>query len=242
MSTFLSGLLNNDLTVILAGVLGGFLGLLLSYKLIGKMIRMIGTATGEISSFLSEERVEIAGKADAQTTIQSPITKTSCVLWQVAVAERRSSGKSSHWVTVFSDTSVASFDVYDGTGRVRVYPGRKMEIFLKDDVKKSSGVFYSLDEQTQTALSELGVNTKGLLGLNKSMRVQERYLQQGDQVYLLGRILSNREGKVMDTDSPLVVSDHSELRLLGKFAGQVFLNVLIGIVSGAALAFFFINR
>ena len=68
-----------------------------------------------------------------------------------------------------------------------VYPSRGMELLLRDDVKKSSGIFYSLDEQTKTALNELGMDTRGFLGLNKTMRVQERYIEQGDQIYLPGK-------------------------------------------------------
>jgi len=138
MDTLLNDLLNNNMLVLIGGAVGGFLGLLLSYRAIGKMIRMLRTSTGDISSFQSDEQVEIVGKADGEAVIYSPITKTSCVLWQVMVSERRSSGKSSHWVTVYNNTSTAPFDVYDGTGRVRVYPGRQMELLLRDDVKKSS--------------------------------------------------------------------------------------------------------
>jgi hypothetical protein len=241
MDTVLKGILNNQM-VILAGVLGGFLGLLLSYRSIGKIIRMLGTSTAEISTFLSDERVEIVGKADGQTAIHSPITKTPCVLWQVVVSEKRSSGKNSHWVTVHSGTSTAPFDVYDGTGRVQVHPSRQMELLLRDDVKKSSGVFHSLDEQTQIALNELGVNTKGFLNLNRAMRVQERYIEQGDQIYLLGSLSSKNGTQVMDTESPLIVSDHSELQLLGRFAWQVFINALMGIVVGVVLSLYFTNR
>jgi hypothetical protein len=46
----------------------------------------------------------------------------------------------------------------------------------------------------------------------------------------------------MDNDSPLIVSDHSELRLLSGFSWRVIVNIMIGIISGAALAIFFTNR
>jgi hypothetical protein len=234
-------LLKDNLVVILGGVVGALLGLLLSYGQIGKIIRMFRTSTGEIASLPADEQVEIVGKADGEATLQSPIAKTRCVLWQVVVSERRSSGKRSRWVTVYSNTSTAPFDVYDGTGRIRVYPSRPMELLLQDDVSKASGIFYSLDEQTKTALNELGVDTKGFLNLNKTMRVQERYIEQGDQVYLLGRTSLQSGARVMDGDSPLIVSDHSELRLLGRFSWQVLINALIGVFVGAVLTFSIMN-
>lgn len=236
-------LLNNNLMVILGGALGGFLGLLLAYKDLGKIFRIFRTSTGEIVSVPVDEQVEIVGKADGEAPLHSPITKTPCVLWQVEVSERRRSGKSSRWVTVHSATSTAPFDVYDGTGRMRVYPSRGVELLLRADSTKSSGIFSSLDEQTQTALSEMGVDTKGFLNLNKTLRVQEQYIERGDQIYLLGKTSSKLGARVMDgEDSPLIVSDHSELRLLGKFTWQVFMNALAGVIVGILLSLYFTNR
>lgn len=240
MDTLLDFIKNNLMTIG-GGALGGLLGLLLSYRAIGKIFRMIRTSTGEIALLPAGEQVEVVGRADGEA-IHTPITKTPCVFWQVVVSERRSSGKSSHWVTVYNNTSTAPFDVYDGTGRMRVHPGPQMELLLRNDVNKSSGLFNSLDEQTQAALNEMGVNSKGLLNLNKNMRVQERYIEQGDQIYLLGKTSTTSGARVMDSNAPLIVSDHGELRLLGGFSWQVVVNVLLGVAIGVALALFFANR
>ena len=234
--------LSNNLMTILGGAVGGFLGLLASWKEFSKIFRMIRTSTGEIASLLADEQVEVAGKADGAAGLQSPITKTPCVLWQVVVSEKRSSGKSSHWVTVYSNSSTEPFDVYDGTGRMRVHPGGQMELVLRDDVSKISGLFFSLDEQTQTALNGMGVDTKGFLNMNKSMRVQERYVEPGDQVYLLGKTSLDSGTRAMDSELPLIVSDHSELQLLGKFSGRVILNAVIGVIIGIVLTLYFASR
>jgi hypothetical protein len=242
MDTLLDFLKDNQM-IILGGALGGLLGLLVSYRHLGKIIRMIRTPTGEIANLPAGEQVEVVGKADGETGLQSPITKTPCVFWQVLVSEKRSSGKSSHWVIVHSSRSSKPFDVYDGTGRVRVHPGRGLELLLRDDAKKSSGIFSSLDEQTQSALSGMGVDTKGFLNMNRALRVQERYIEQGDQIYLLGKTFSNSGTRVMDSeDSSLVVSDQSEVRLLGKFGWQVIVNIMLFIVVGVAVAFYFSSR
>ncbi|HRQ22955.1 MAG TPA: GIDE domain-containing protein [Anaerolineales bacterium] len=226
-----------------SGGTGGFVGLLLSYKDFGKLFRMIGTSTGEIAHISADEQVEIVGKADSKITLHSPITKTPCVLWQVAVMEKRSSGRSSRWVTVYSNTSTEPFDVYDATGRMRIQPNPRMELHLRDDVKKSSGLFTSLDEQTQAVLSEMGVSSKGLFNFNKNMRVHERFLEQGDQVYVLGRTSLSQGARVMDGENhPLIVSDQSELRLLGRFLWRVIGNVLIFMVIAVLVYFYFVER
>ena len=241
MDTLLN-LLNNNLMLVVAGVVGGLLGVALSYGELGKIIRMFRTRTSEIGALPLDEHVEIVGKADSEAMVNSPITKQTCVLWQVEVSEKRGSGKRSRWVTVYSNTSTKSFDVYDGTGKVQIYPSRLTELILRDDVRKSSGIFNSLDEGIQTTLKDLGVDTKGSL-FNKNMRVRERYVEQGDQIYVLGKTFSKNGIKMMDGESSqLIVSDQSELRVLGTFFWRVVLNALFGAVIGIALFLFFTNR
>jgi len=232
--------LNDNLTIILGGAIGGFIGLLVSWRELGKIFRMLRTSTGEIASLPLDEQVEVVGKVDGgDAALQSPITKTPCVFWQVVVSEKRSSGKSSHWVTVYSNKSTASFYVHDGTGRILVHASRGVELLLRDDVKKSSGIFSSLDEQTKAALSAMGVETKGFLNMNKNMRVQERYIEQGDQLYLLGRTSANPNTRMLDGESfPLIISDHSELSLLGKFTWRVIVNTLLGAIIGAVVTLY----
>ena len=241
MDTLLNYLFKN-LPIFVAGAVGGLLGVAFSYKELGKIVRMIRTPTGEIGALPLDEQVEIIGKADSEVTVSSPITKQTCVLWQVEVSEKRGSGKRSRWVTVYSNTSTKSFDVYDGTGKVQIYPNRLTELILRDDVRKSSGIFTSLDEGIQTALKELDVDTKGSL-FNKNMRVHERYIEQGDQIYVLGKTFYKNGIRMMDGESsPLLVSDQSELRVLGKFFWRVVLNALFGAVIGIALFLYFTNR
>jgi hypothetical protein len=241
MDTLLNNLLTNPM-IFVAGALGGLLGVALSNKDLGKIIRMFRTPTSEIGALPLDEHVEIVGKADSEVTVNSPITKQTCILWQVEVSERRGSGKRSRWVTVYSDTSTKSFDVYDGTGKVQIHPSRLTELILRDDVRKSSGIFNSLDDGIQTALKDLGVETKGSL-FNKNMRVHERYIEQGDQIYVLGKTFLRNGIKMMDGESsPLIVSDHSELRVLGTFFWRVVLNAILGIVIGIALYLYFTNR
>ena len=233
---------SNNLMIFVAGAVGGLLGVAFSYGELGKIIRMIRTPTSEIGALPFDEQVEIIGKADSEVTVSSPITKQTCVLWQVEVLEKRGSGKRSRWVKVYSDTSTKSFDVYDGTGKVQIYPSRFTELILHDDVRKSSGIFTSLDEGIQTALKDLGVDAKGSL-FNKTMRVHERYIEQGDQIYVLGKMFSKNGIKVMDGESSLlIVSDQSELHVLGRFFWRIVINAILGVVIGIALFLYFTNR
>lgn len=241
MNDLLTLLIDNWM-LIAAGLGGGFIGLLVSYKEIGKVFRILGTGRSEIGALMADEQVEIVGSADGGSVLQSPIQKQACVLWQIQVDELRRSGKNSRWVTVYSDRSNTPFDVYDASGRVRVQPGSQTELWLRDDQKQASGMFSGLDEQTVSVLSELNITTKGLLNMNKRMRVYERYIEKGDQVFLLGRVSLQNGTKTLDGNKPLILSDRSELALLGKYLGQMILSSLLGAFFGCMIYFFIINR
>jgi hypothetical protein len=235
----LTSLLNNEFAVYIMGVLGAFFGFLISWKELVKIFRMVFTPASEIAHLQGDEQVQIVGQAQSMgSNIMSPITRKPCVLWQLEVMERRSSGKSSRWVTVYRNYSSVPFDVSDGTGRVRLEPRHEMELILHGDVHKSSGLFSALDEDVQKTLSELGIKTKGAV-FNKSMRVYERYVEQDEQVYVLGKVVNKNGVMTMDGKSPLIVSDHGKLRLIARYAWKVLTSMFLFAVVAVALFFFF---
>jgi len=245
MNDLFNTLLNSNLTIVFAGLLGGLLGLVFSYKQIDKVLRVLRTQTsmiGAINSIPADEHFETIGKAESGTILQSPITKTPCVLWNVSVMERRGSGKHSHWVTVFYRTSAEPFYISDGTGKLPIDPSQPMELILREDTKKSSGVFASLDEQVETALHELGVDTKGFLNFNKNMRIHERFIERGDDIYVIGKKTYGNPAVAMGGDSPLIVSDYSERQLLGRFFWQIVGKAFLGILFGAFVVFILQNQ
>ena len=240
MDDLLSTLSKSNLLIIGTGLLGGLLGLAFSYKEIVKIVRIMRTQSGVIGTvnqISTDEFFETTGKAESGTTLQSPITKTACVLWDVSVLERRGSGKHSHWVTILHKISSEPFYISDGTGKLTIDPSQRMELILREDVKKSSGVFSSLDEDAESALTALGVDTKGFLNFNKNLRIHERFIERGDDLYVFGRKTYGDSAG----DPALIVSDHSEQQLMGRFIWQTVGKVFIGILLGALIVFVFKN-
>jgi hypothetical protein len=113
-----------------------------------------------------------------------------------------------------------------------------MELILHNDVHKSSGLFSTLDEDVQKTLNELGIKTKGTV-FNKSMRVNERYVEQYEQVYVLGKAVNKNGIMTMDGNSPLIVSDHGKLRLITRYAWKVLTSMLLFAVVAVVLYLFF---
>jgi energy-converting hydrogenase Eha subunit C len=232
MDDLFNTLVHSGLLWFFMGIVGGFLGLVFSYREIGKIIRILRTQSGMIGSvnqISADEYFETTGKAGSETTLQSPITRTPCILWEVTVKEKRGSGKHSRWVTVLHKTSEEPFYLSDGTGKFPIDPRQPMELILREDVKKSSGMFSALDEQAEAALIGLGVDTTGFLNFNRNLRIHERFIERDDDIYVFGKKTYGEP----DLDSPLIVSDHSERQLLGRFfwlvAGKIFLGVILGV-------------
>jgi hypothetical protein len=229
--------MNTTILILILG-LAALVGIVISFSSIKKIIQIRRTPTCWISALPMEGPVEIVGQTGSKTT-RSPITSTECVLWQVEVKEQRSSGKSSHWVTIFKETSTETFDVLDETGKVQVNPSGA-DLVLIDDVKESSGWLQSLDSQTLTAVERLGIETTGFLGLKKTLQVYERYVSPGENIYVLGEIQGSDGYKAIASagGSPVIISDRSERELLTTLYGRVALWILVSIAVGGGLIFY----
>jgi hypothetical protein len=214
---------------------------MLSYSTVRKIIHIRRTPTCCIGALPSEGWVEVAGQTGNATT-RSPITGTVCVLWQVEIQEQRSSGKGSHWVTVYKGTSTECFYVIDETGKVLVDPSRA-DLVLRDDVKRTWGLFQTLDTQTITAVESLGVGTTNFLGLHKKLRVYERYIYPGESIFVLGGLQgSDRDKAIRSVGGNLfVISDRSEADVLKALYGRAAIRVLLPILMGGIVIGFLIR-
>lgn len=69
--------------------------------------------------------IELKGicESDDNGLQQAPLTGTDCLWWDFKI-ERYEGGKHSHWTTIESDSSEASFRLLDGTGQCTIDPRR----------------------------------------------------------------------------------------------------------------------
>ena len=196
--------------------------LLVSYNGFRKIIGILQTPTENIGALPTEGLVEISGKAGGQT-IQSPISRSACVFWQLEVKERRRSSKGgSHWATILKQLSDGAFEVSDGTGRVMVLADPKSELILNSDVQSSSGS-YEYGPDIQSTLEGLGIKTTNFLGFNRTLRVYERYLVAGEQVYVHGYVNYDNGVKTIASGKGIspIISDQSEKSILNRLAWRV---------------------
>lgn len=218
------------------------LGCLISFSSIKDIIRIYSTATSRINALPMAGLVEIVGKVEPGS-ITSPISATACAFWQVEVMEKRSGSKgSSHWETIYEASSEEPFEIKDETGKLKIR-SQKARLILHNDLKESSGLFNSMDAHITEALLKMDIETKGFLGINRSLRVYERLLTPNEQIYVLAEIQEN-EGQTSFADriAPLLISDRSERGLLMTLYQRVAVKVFLTTVIGGVVYFFFIMR
>jgi hypothetical protein len=194
---------------------------------LGQIIRIRRVATAPVGALADAGPAEVFGRADGDAQ-PSPIGQAPCVFWQVEVQEYRSTGKSGHWRTIFRQASIEPFAIDDDTGRVQVLPAGA-ELTLVDDVRASRGLFGNMTEEMLAALERMGIPTTGFLGFNRRLRVFERRIEPGEQVYALGYVERMGGQPLIRSvpDAPLLLADRSERELLLSLYARVAIGALV---------------
>jgi len=203
------------------------------YTLISK------TETSTIS-WMQEGYNEIKGKiVSLGEQLTSPFSEKPCVYYQFKVEQKKSSGKNSHYVSIIDDKKFQKFGVDDGSG-IAVVDLQNADIQIKVDKKDSSGFFNNADENQVRVLGKYGKSSKGFL-FEKTLRYTEKYLEVGDEVYVLGEVTGREQSKPLFRKDklPLFVSDKSEHELLKHYKLRiVFLTVgLLAIITFGAFMY-----
>ena len=133
-------------------------------------------------------RVKIRGKVDCLgEPLVAPLSGRRCAVWEIHVEQRRSSGKSSHWVTLIKETQGQDFLLRDDSGKalVRFPPPGFLWMVNHKDVDMRSGTFNDASPELEAYLSRHGKSSKGLV-FNKAMRYHEGVLEPGEEVLAAG--------------------------------------------------------
>lgn len=216
-----------------------FLGLWISYPNIREIQRIGRISPRSIDTLPERGPVKVTGRAGAGTAT-SPITQTACALWEVKVEVERASGGSSRWVQVYRESSGEPFELYDETGSIAVVPSDGAHLLLWHDFEETSGPSRALDAETAAALEKLGLRAGGASGGKQNLRVLERSLTHGDQIYVLGEIQA-RDGRaaiVNGANRPVIISEFGEKDLLSKLSERAAGSFFKALVAGLVVVFF----
>jgi hypothetical protein len=224
------------LVLILVAVLAAFGFILL--KPLARIIRIRRVPTLPIAALPTTGQVEVVGRA-AGRVVLSPISDTPCVLWQVEVQEYRGSGKSGRWVTILKQTSGPPVEIDDGTGRIWAVPAGA-ELVLDDDLQATRGLFGTMTPQIEAALERMGIPLRGVFGVRRALRVRERLIAPGEQIFALG-LAEEAAGQLRlcsTQDAPLILADRSERALLNSLYWQVGTSVFFALAALAIIGWF----
>lgn len=232
-------------------LLGGLAGLLFSFVLswssIKKIVQIHQYSLLSTAGTPGENIGELTGIVEDERTIKSPLSQTACVFWHAEVLELISSGEDSYWETVFNETSVHSFDVFDiktGKGKCRVYP-IGAELLLHYDLYKEAGTHVTLEPTIMKTLSKLPISPVGNLGFTTPIRVSEQVIKAGETVYILGKI-KEQDGawdvSSAQDGSPFLISDRSQRAVLASLYWRITASALLFAAAGVFFARLFIGR
>lgn len=185
---------------------------------------------------------EIKGKVLALAPpLITPFSKKACVYFDFLVEEKRSNGKSSHWAKYIEDVKFQKFGVDDGSGVAIVdCEGAKMKLLV--DRKEQSGLFNKADENQKEVLSQYGKRNKGLL-FEKTIRYREKFLEEGDEVIVLGEVNSRDDLMPLfkKVNQPMLVSDKPEQTLASFYKNRIAISIAVMIIVVLGLVVFSTN-
>ncbi len=178
---------------------------------------------------------EVKGKiVPVGEKLTSPFTEKQCVYYHFTIEQKQSHGKHSKWVKLIDDKRSAGFGIDDGTG-MAIIDMNNADVQIRTDAKGSSGMFNSADEREQAVLQKYGESNKVWI-FEKSMKYTEKFLEPGDELYVLGEV-NGKEGHnpvFRKSSMPLFVSDKSEHELLRQYKTRIIIAV-VSIVAVVAV-------
>jgi hypothetical protein len=135
-----------------------------------------------IASFADGDKGKISGKiVFSGQILTAPLSGKKCVYYYILV-ERRD-GK--NWKKLFEEEKKADVVVTDGTG-FAIIDTRFTMSYLVPDTSLDSGTFEDPTPKLKNYLSGINIDTQGLFGLNKTLRVIEGVLEENEDCTVSG--------------------------------------------------------
>jgi hypothetical protein len=207
-----------------------------------KILQLISqTVTSHIAN-VRNGFYEIKGRVVAiEPPLITPLSKKACVYYDFLVEVKRSNGKSSYWAKYIKDIHYQRFGIDDGSGTAVIEP-QNAAMKLVVDRKERSGLFNKADEEQKEVLNHYGKKSKGLI-FEKTLRYREIFLEEGDEVIVLGEVNSRDDFRPVfkKLNQPMFVSDKPENELVSSYRNKVYLSVAAMIVAALALVIFSTN-
>lgn len=194
-------------------IAGGTVSLISGLKRIRQLRKIEDTPCSDIRS-APQGMVEIEGHALPFKQPYENRRGKAVVYRDFKIEQKVSSGKNSHWKTVYSETEGTEFIVSDGTGLAHIEI-TGAELIIKENVHQWSSIpreeKLSLVSRYGSKVNGLPTGQESIFSFKRIFRVRERELLIGAPVYVRGSFQTVKER------APYVISP-LHLRFLEKLA------------------------
>jgi hypothetical protein len=180
---------SNNIFFILIGsivIISIIYGLIFNKKAIIKR-KLRKTGGKRISEFQSGDVAKAIGSVKyAGNTLIAPLSGRKCSYYHVLVEEKRSSGKSSHWVTIVEEERSGDVVIKEGREYAFIEIGM-VKNYLVDDKQYRSGFLNDAEHVLEKYLETHGIESTGFFGMNKTISYKEGILEEGELVAVAGK-------------------------------------------------------
>jgi hypothetical protein len=168
----------------------------------------------KIASFADGEKGKISGSiVFAGETLIAPISGRRCSYYYVIIEEYHSFSMGSKWRQLFEEENKADVVLFDGTGYA-IVDTRAALAHLVMDAHLEPGSFKELTPELKAYLSRVKVDTKGLFGINKTLRYFEGVLEKGERCAVSGigqwNLSADHKIKIPSKDVLVITIDEGE--------------------------------
>jgi hypothetical protein len=188
-----------------------------------------------ISALPAQGWVAVVGKVKGDQ-IKNWSGDSECVFWHLQVKEYRRSGEGGgYWKTIYRESS-GEFELDDMTGRVKVQTKSCDFVLSKETVIKK------IDDTIRAKIENLGIKTKGFLGIDKRFRLHLRTLVLGEEILVLGKFQKDPQVLTLSGGviTPLVISNLGKAKLLKTYILRLVLTLILPLLIVLGLVVFYL--
>ncbi len=165
------------------------------------------TPTSRIRS-MAMGLAEVSGGVLERSRVSAPFSGKPCAYWEVEIATRSSNRNGTRsWSTVHHNRSSSPFFIKDDTGTALVYP-HGADCRLPFGVEETTHGFGVPDCYMQY-MEQHKLHMRGMWALGP-MRFRERVLEDGQVVYVLGRVFPRAQSANVSWDEPQMEATGTE--------------------------------
>lgn len=144
------------------------------------------TPSKKIRDFRNGDMAKIVGEVEfTKLPLKAPLSGRECTYYYVLVEKQVSNGKSASWKKIIEEEITEDFIIREGEN-IALIDTNIVKSYLVPDKKYKSGFLNDATSNLESYLHKHGLESKGLFGMNKTLRYREGIIEAGETVAVVG--------------------------------------------------------